>query len=152
MEELLDDIILLSPIDGEIGSISKQTGESVRPGETIATISSSQVKKIVGFVPQPIYLEPKVGMEVEIKTRRPTTSGLFSWLGVDRQVARATVSKVSNRREAVGSGVLRNRAAYKKVLPFTIDLVDLVDAEGEPIKLDIHPGELVDIHFIGAGE
>ena len=152
VEKLLDDIILLSPIDGEIGSISKQTGESVRPGETIATISSSQVKKIVGYVPQPIYLEPKVGMEVEIKTRRPTTSGLFSWLGADRQVARARVSKVSNRLEAVGSGVLRNRAAYKKVLPFTIDLVDLVDAEGEPIKLDIHPGELVDIHFIGAGE
>ncbi len=45
--------------------------------------------------------------------------------------------------------MLRNRAAYKKVLPFTIDLVD---AEGEPIKLDIHPGELVDIHFLGAGE
>jgi hypothetical protein len=62
------------------------------------------------------------------------------------------VSKVSNRLEAVGSGVLRNRAAYKKVLPFTIDLVDLVDANGEPIELDIHPGELVDIHFIGAGE
>jgi hypothetical protein len=91
-------------------------------------------------------------MKVEIRTRRPTTSGFFSWLGVDRQVARAKVSKVSNRLEAVGSGVLRNRAAYKKVLPFTIDLVDLVDAEGEPIKLDIHPGELVDIHFIGAGE
>ena len=88
-------------------------------------------------------------MVVEIRTRRPTTSGLFSWLGVDRKVARAKVSKVSNRLEAVGSGVLRNRAAYKKVLPFTIDLVD---AEGEPIKLDIHPGELVDIHFIRAGE
>ena len=152
VEKLLDDIILLSPIDGEIGSISKQTGESVQPGETIATISSSQVEKIVGYVPQPIYLEPKVGLEVEIRTRRPTTSGIFSWLGADRQVARAKVSKVSNRLEAVGSGVLRNGASYKKVLPFTIDLVDLVDAEGEPIKLDIHPGELVDIHFIGVGE
>ena len=122
------------------------------------TISSSQVKKIVGYVPQPIYLEPKVGMEVEIRTRRPTASGLFSWLGVDRQVARAKVSKVSNRLEAVGSGVLRNRAAYKKVLPFTIDLVDpdgkpiTVDLDGKRTKLDIHPGELVDIHFVGVGE
>ena len=35
----------------KIGSISKQTGESVQPGETIATISSSQVEKIVGYVP-----------------------------------------------------------------------------------------------------
>jgi multidrug resistance efflux pump len=149
VEALLDDIILLSPIDGEIGSISKQTGESIQPGETIATISSSQVKKIVGYVPQPIYLEPYVGMEVEIRTRRPTRTGLFSWLGTGRPVARAKVSKVSNRLEAVGSGVLRNRAAYKKVLPFTIDLID---GEGKSIDLDIHPGELVDIHFIGSGE
>jgi len=142
VEGLLGDIILLSPIDGEIGSISKQTGESVQPGETIATISSSQVKKIVGYVPQPIYLEPVKGTQVEIRTRRPTTSGLFSWLGVDRKVVRAKVSRVSNRLEAVGSGVLRNRAAYKKVLPFTIDLEDV---EGD---LKLHPGELVDIHFL----
>ena len=158
VEELLNDIVLYSPIDGEIGSISKQTGESVQPGETIATISSSEVEKIVGYVPQPIHLEPKVGMKVEIRTRRPNSSGLLSWWGADRQVARATISKVSNRLEAVGSGVLRSRTAYKKVLPFTIDLVDpdgkpsTVDLDGKQIKLDIHPGELVDIHFVGVGE
>jgi hypothetical protein len=146
VEGLLDDIVLYSPIDGEIGSISKQTGESVQPGETIATISSSEVKKIVGYVPQPIHLEPKVGMEVEIRTRRPSSSGLFSFFGANGQVKRAKISKVSNRLEAVGSGILRSRTAYKKVLPFTIDLVD---DNGEPIKLNIHPGELVDIHFVG---
>ena len=43
VEGLLNDIVLYSPIDGEIGSISKQTGESVQPGETIATISSSEI-------------------------------------------------------------------------------------------------------------
>ena len=158
VEGLLNDIVLYSPIDGEIGSISKQTGESVQSGETIATISSSEIKKIVGYVPQPILLEPEVGREVEIRTRRLSSSGFFSWLGVDRQVARATISKVSNRLEAVGSGVLRSRTAYKKVLPFTIDLVDpdgkpiTVDLDGKRTKLDIHPGELVDIHFLGAGE
>ena len=56
VEKLLDDIILLSPIDGEIGSISKQTGESVQAGETIATISSTQVKKIVGYVLSLIHI------------------------------------------------------------------------------------------------
>ena len=158
VEGLLNDIVLYSPIDGEIGSISKQTGESVQSGETIATISSSEIKKIVGYVPQPILLEPEVGMEVEIRTRRLSSSGFFSWLGVDRQVARATISKVSNRLEAVGSGILRSRTAYKKVLPFTIDLVDpdgkptTVDLDENRTKLDIHPGELVDIHFIGVGE
>ena len=146
VEGLLDDIELSSPIDGEIGSISKQTGESVQPGETIATISSSDVKKIVGYVPQPIHLEPKIGMEVEIRTRRPSSSGFFSFFGADRQVKRAKITKVSNRLEAVGSGILRSRTAYKKVLPFTIDLVD---DNGAPIELNIHPGELVDIHFIG---
>ena len=146
VEGLLDDIVLYSPIDGAIGSISKQTGESVQPGETIATISSSEVKKVVGYVPQPIHLEPKVGMEVEIRTRRPSSSGLFSFFGANGQVKRAKISKVSNRLEAVGSGILRSRTAYKKVLPFTIDLVD---DGGEPIKLNIHPGELVDIHFVG---
>ena len=146
VEGLLNDITLYSPIDGEIGSISKQTGESVQPGETIATISSSEVKKIVGYVPQPIHLEPAVGMVVEIRTRRPDSSGIFSFFGANRPVKRAKITKVSNRLEAVGSGILRSRTAYKKVLPFTIDLVD---ANGDPIKLDIHPGELVDIHFVG---
>ena len=96
VEGLLDDIVLYSPIDGAIGSISKQTGESVQPGETIATISSSEVKKVVGYVPQPIHLEPKVGMEVEIRTRRPSSSGLFSFFGANGQVKRAKISKVSN--------------------------------------------------------
>jgi hypothetical protein len=149
VEGLLNDIVLYSPIDGEIGSISKQTGESVQPGETIATISSSEVKKIVGYVPQPIHLEPKEKMVVEIRTRRPISSGLFSFFGANRQVKRAKITKVSNRLEAVGSGILRSRTAYKKVLPFTIDLVD---DDGDPIKLDIHPGELVDIHFVEDGE
>ena len=148
VEGLLDDIVLYSPIDGEIGSISKQTGESVQPGETIATISSSEVKKIVGYVPQPIHLEPKVGMLVEIRTRRPGSSGFLSFFGGNKEVVKAKVTKVSNRLEAVGSGILRSRTAYKKVLPFTIDLVD---ANGDRIKLDIQPGELVDIHFVGDG-
>ena len=63
-----------------------------------------------------------------------------------KQVIKAKVSKVSNRLEAVGSGILRDRAAYKKVLPFTIDLKTAEADDGKPISL--HPGELVDIHFV----
>ena len=136
VEELLNPIILNSPIDGKIGSISKQSGESVGDGETIATISSSKVKKVVGYIPQPINFEPKVGDEGEVKTRRLR----------GKQVIKAKVSKVSNRLEAVGSGILRDRAAYKKVLPFTVDLKTAESNDGRPISL--HPGELVDIHFI----
>ena len=136
VEELLNPIILNSPIDGKIGSISKQSGESVGDGEIIATISSSKVKKVVGYFPQPINFEPKVGDEVEVRTRRLR----------GKQVIKAKVSKVSNRLEAVGSGILRDRAAYKKVLPFTIDLKTAEANDGKPISL--HPGELVDIHFI----
>ncbi|MED5454100.1 MAG: HlyD family efflux transporter periplasmic adaptor subunit [Verrucomicrobiota bacterium] len=136
VEELLNPIILSSPIDGKIGSISKQTGESVRDGETIATISSSKVKKVVGYIPQPINFEPKVGDVVEVRTRRLN----------GKQVIKAKISKVSNRLEAVGSEVLRDRAAYRKVLPFTVDLKS-ADTDDEQ-SLNLHPGELVDIHFI----
>ena len=136
VEELLNPIILISPIDGKIGSISKQTGESVGDGETIATISSSKVKKVVGYIPQPINFEPKVGEQVEVRTRRLN----------GKQVIEAKITKVSNRLESVGSGVLRDRAAYKKVLAFTVDLESAVSKNGEPLNL--HPGELVDIHFI----
>tara|TARA_B100001741_G_scaffold3646_1_gene3061 strand:+ start:239 stop:1330 length:1092 start_codon:yes stop_codon:yes gene_type:complete len=136
VEELLNPIILISPIDGKIGSISKQTGESVGDGETIATISSSKVKKVVGYIPQPINFEPKVGEQVQVRTRRLN----------GKQVIEAKISKVSNRLESVGSGVLRDRAAYKKVLAFTVNLESAVSKNGEPLNL--HPGELVDIHFI----
>ena len=87
-------------------------------------------------------------MLVEIRTRRPGSSGFLSFFGGNKEVVKAKVTKVSNRLEAVGSGILRSRTAYKKVLPFTIDLVD---ANGDRIKLDIQPGELVDIHFVGDG-
>ena len=70
------------------------------------------MKKAVGYIPQPINFEPKNGDEVEVRTRRLR----------GKQVIKAKVSKVSNRLEAVGSEILRDRAAYKKVLPFTIDL------------------------------
>lgn len=136
VEELLNPIILTSPIDGKIGSISKQTGESIGDGETIATISSSVVKKVVGYITQPINFEPKVGEQVEVRTRRLNA----------KQVIEAKISKVSNRLEAVGSGVLRDGAAYKKVLAFTVDLKSSITKTGEPINL--HPGELVDIHFV----
>jgi hypothetical protein len=42
--------------------------------------------------------------------------------------------------------VLRDGAAYKKVLAFTVDLDSAVTENGEPLNL--HPGELVDIHFV----
>ena len=60
VEGLLNDIILYSPIDGEIGSISKQTGESVQSGETIATISSSKVKKLLATSRSPSTWNPRL--------------------------------------------------------------------------------------------
>jgi hypothetical protein len=76
---------------------------------------------------QPISVEPRIGMSVQVRTR-----------GFTRQSASATIRKVGSDMELVMSP-LRLRGLAKneeRGLPFVVDL---------PPGLQVHPGELVDL-------
>jgi multidrug resistance efflux pump len=129
-ERLLDqqrDVKLRAPMDGTVKVIHFRPGERVPAGAIVAEISAARAERIVGYVRQPLTLEPRPGMPVEIRTRGP-----------QRQIALSRISGVGSDLELVVSP-LRLRGfdnSTERGLAFFVDL---------PPELQVHPGELVDL-------
>ncbi len=120
-------IILRAPIDGVISAISHRTGERIMAGTAIATISAAHSDHIIGIVRQPLMIEPKVGMPVKVRTRRPS-----------RQIAWSTILQVGGVVQTVSAPerIRGSDGAQERGLPFLLKL---------PQELKLHPGELVDL-------
>ncbi|HYV29141.1 MAG TPA: HlyD family efflux transporter periplasmic adaptor subunit [Candidatus Eisenbacteria bacterium] len=126
-EAEMSPVLLRVPMDGVVSIIHKRSGEVVTSGEAIITISTLASERIIGYMRQPISVEPRIGMSVQVRTR-----------GFTRQSASATIRKVGSDMELVMSP-LRLRGLAKneeRGLPFVVDL---------PPGLQVHPGELVDL-------
>lgn len=120
-------VILRAPMAGAVKTISASSGERVASGAVIAIVASPKSERIVGYVRQPLTLEPQPGMAVEIRTR-----------GAVRQVSASQISHVGSDLEIVASP-LRLRGfdnAVERGLVFAIPI---------PPELQVHPGELVDV-------
>ncbi|MEJ5239221.1 MAG: hypothetical protein WHT82_12735 [Limisphaera sp.] len=126
-EAELQPLVLTAPIDGVVTAIAKYPGSIVATAEPIVTIASSHVDYIVGFIPQPLRVEPVEGMEVEVRSR-----------GIHRSVGYGRVLHVGARIELFDAP-LRIRGlgnAQQRGLPIIVSV---------PPNMKLRPGELVDL-------
>ncbi len=118
---------LRAPIGGIIKVLNHRSGERVAAGTVLFTITAPNSERIVGYVRQPLDLQPKPDMPVEIRTR-----------GIHPQVAHSRITRVGTDLELVASP-MRLRGfdnSVERGLPFLVEL---------PPGLEVHPGELVDL-------
>jgi len=126
-EAQLAPVKLLAPISGRVRTITKLAGATVATGDPIVTISSQEVNHIVGFLNQPLRLEPQVGGKVTVRSR-----------GSQRVIGSAIITQVGPRVEMFDSP-LRVRGtgtSQQRGLPIIVSV---------PPNLKLLPGELVDL-------
>jgi multidrug resistance efflux pump len=129
-EAQLQPVSLRAPISGRIIKLSVMQEGSVVRGVEIAAIANSKADRIVGFVGQPINLDPKVGMKVEVRCRT-----------VHRQIGSSQVEYVGPRIELFDAP-LRVRGmgtAQQRGLPFVTAI---------PANMTLRPGEMVDLRLL----
>ena len=126
-EAQLAPLKLVAPISGRVRTLTKLSGATVATGDPIVTISSSEVNYIIGFLNQPLRLEPKVGERVTVRSR-----------GAKRVTGMAVITQIGPRVEMFDSP-LRVRGmgnSQQRGLPIIVNV---------PANLKLLPGELVDL-------
>ncbi|MBL9212801.1 MAG: hypothetical protein JNL92_20235 [Opitutaceae bacterium] len=131
IEAQLTPLPLIAPIDGVVTQVFRRSGEVVSGAEPILQISAVRSERIIGFLRQPLPVEPKPGMEVEVRTRT-----------LQRQIATAQIAQVGLQLEPISPTLL---AAMR--LPITTTPTDfgLRIHVTVPAELGIRPGEYVDL-------
>jgi len=122
-------VVLTVPLDGRVSMIYHRPGEKIMAGDPIATITALNSDRIVGYVRQPLTVVPKVGDEVQVRTR-----------GSARKTATGRVLQVGSQMQMVASPLhIRGYdTSQERGLPFLVEL---------PPGLHAYPGELVDLVF-----
>lgn len=126
-EAELQPITLTSPIDGCVSKLQKLAGTTIIDGEPILTVASPDADYILGYVGQPLRIEPTRGMTVKVRSR-----------GLHRTVGEATITHVGPRIELFNAP-LRVRGmgnAQQRGLPIMVSV---------PPEMKLRPGELVDL-------
>jgi multidrug resistance efflux pump len=120
---------LLAPIDGMVSFVYRRTGESVVAGEPLLMISAVQSDQVVAYVRQPLVFQPKIGMDVQVRSRNPR-----------RETGKASVRQVGAQMESYNTAMLPipSTRPVEWGLPVLLSL---------PQGLKLVPGELVDIVF-----
>lgn len=129
VESQLNPTILLSPIDGFVSIVHRQSGEAVQPGEPILTISATRAEKIVAFVRQPLQQRPRVGMAIEVRSRSE-----------GRAVGRGEVLGVGGQLEPILPELLPMRPPGSPLVEYGLPVLLTV-----PPELGLLPGEIVDL-------
>jgi len=121
---------LQSPTNGIVTEVHRHAGEQIIAGEPIATITSTQALRIVGYLPQNFPIAPQVGMTVEVSTR-----------SLIRRKACAKVIGVSPHLESITNSLVAPLAARPVLIApmgrkISINLpADLALLPGEPVNL-----------------
>lgn len=129
-EAQLRPIVLRAPISGRVSKVDKMAGATVVEGIPIVTIASTTPNRIIGYLSQPLRIEPRVGMRAEVRSR-----------GLVRKVGEARVTNIGPRIELFDAP-LRVRGmgvAQERGLPIVVSI---------PPDMLIRPGELVDIRLL----
>jgi multidrug resistance efflux pump len=122
---------IYSPIDGVISQVIHRNGEYVDPGNQLMIIESREPTHIVGYVRQPFTIPPEVGMEVEVRTRKP-----------GRDFFMSNIVQLGGHISLIEENLQRPGAIYESGLPVKI-------AIGETDGIDLTPGEIVDVVLRG---
>jgi multidrug resistance efflux pump len=128
-EAQLSPIALVAPIDGVITAINRRGGETIVAGESVFQISSTRAERLVGFLRQPIAVEPKPGMTVEVRTRT-----------FERKRGTATVAQIGAQMEPITPTLLTAMN-----LPITTAATGLRVHVTNPVGLGLRAGEQVDL-------
>jgi multidrug resistance efflux pump len=115
-----------APINGMVTTVLHRAGENVRRGDPLVIITSAQPESIVGYLRQPISVEPTVGQPVEVRSR-------------DRHRSQGTayVTRVGVQFEPITNLALLPGTTTPTVgLPVEVSL---------PSGLKLRPGELVSL-------
>ena len=131
IEAQLNPLPLIAPIDGVVTQLFRRSGEVISGAEPILQISAVRSERIIGFLRQPLPVEPKPGMEVEIRTRT-----------LQRQMAMATIAQVGLQLEPITPTLLAAMRLPITTVPTDFGLRIHVTV---PAELGIRPGEYVDL-------
>ena len=120
-------VTLDAPIDGMVSSILRHAGENLPAGEVVLTITATEPEYIISYLRQPIPFEPKVGMQVKVRTRT-----------LQMQASVARIENVGPQFEGITNAlaILRPGVPVDLGLPIEISL---------PRGLKMRPGEIVDL-------
>ena len=125
-EDKVKPLPLRSPIDGVVTEVHHRTQENVVAGAPILTVTAAKSVRIVGYLPLNFPIKPKIGMEVEIRTR-----------AFNRQVKIGRVLGFGPHMEATSN--IFNRIMLPPMgRPISVSL---------PEGLDLSPGEPVDMRL-----
>ncbi|HXU78063.1 MAG TPA: hypothetical protein VN794_15935 [Methylomirabilota bacterium] len=119
-------VTLVAPMDGAI-QIVRQPGENLSEGDSIVTVTATEPEKIISYLRQPIPFEPKVGMQVEVRTR-----------SLQAQTALAAIKNIGSHFEQVTNALAIGKIGTPSDLGLPIEM-DM------PPGLKVRPGELVDL-------
>lgn len=127
----LSPLPLIAPIEGVVTLVYRRNGENVTSGEPILQISATRFERIIGFLRQPLPLEPKPGMEVEVRTRT-----------FIRRTGMARVAQVGQQLEPIAPTLLAAMRLPVTNIPTDLGVRVLVTP---PTGLTLRPGEHVDL-------
>ena len=131
IEAELNPVVLVSPIDGFVSSIVHNVGESILAGDPILVISSAKAERILAYIRQPIRVNVRPGMTIEVRAR---SSG--------RGVGQGNVTGVGAQMELIFPELLPPRNAFGSAgVEYGQPIVISV-----PAGMRILPGEIVDLH------
>src|SRR3989440_292397 len=126
-EAELSPLTLRAPMDGVVSVINHRSGEAIAVGEPVVTLSALSAVRIVGYLRQPIVVEPAVGMSVEVRAR-----------SLKRAIGRGKIEQVGTQLEPIDPALLPPSSFRTPVLGLPV-VVSL------PPELKLLPGELVDL-------
>lgn len=129
MEAELSPVILRAPMDGVISAIFRRSGESVTAGQPIVAISPLYSTRVVGYLRQPVNIDPKPGMTVQVRARTGR-----------REIGVAQVVQVATQFEILPAPLQSPAKIAASELALAVDIT-------VPPNLNLRPGELVDITF-----
>jgi multidrug resistance efflux pump len=118
-------LMLRAPMDGMVTEVLRRDGENLVAGEALIIITATRPESIIGYLRQPLPLEPEVGQEVEVRTH-----------GRERLRGLAVVTRVGSHFEPILNAALHPSATAEVGVPLEVSL---------PANLKLRPGELVSL-------
>ena len=129
LETQVKPLSVVAPMDGVVSSILRRSGENVVVGEALFTLSGERPERVIAYLRQPLNLELRTNMTVEIRSRAlHHDAGLGRILAVGTQLEPILP-------QLLPRGTTSNTLEYG--LPVLVSL---------PVGLRVVGGEVVDLY------